>query len=59
MAEIHNSAKRMPVILSRENENLWLQGNDTAEFKSPQIELIAKALKNINIKNSLTLNHSK
>jgi putative SOS response-associated peptidase YedK len=26
MAEIHNSKKRMPLILEKENEDMWLQG---------------------------------
>ncbi|MCO5252263.1 MAG: SOS response-associated peptidase [Candidatus Kapabacteria bacterium] len=38
MREIHNSKKRMPVILDRANEQLWLSGQtDTLH----EIELIA------------------
>jgi putative SOS response-associated peptidase YedK len=31
MAEIHNNKRRMPIILTPENEKLWLQG-DTLEM---------------------------
>ena len=41
MAEIHNSKKRMPVILTKENENLWLVGNETDQFALPEINLKA------------------
>lgn len=41
MAEIHNNKKRMPVILTSENEKLWLHGTDVNEFFKPQIELKA------------------
>lgn len=44
MAKIHNSQKRMPVILTPSNENLWLNGNAIAEFVKPDIELIATAI---------------
>lgn len=41
MAEIHNNKKRMPVVLTRENEKQWLNGNDLVEFSIPEIELKA------------------
>lgn len=44
MKEIHNSKQRMPVILSPEQEQAWLQGNDLGAFKKPEIELLAKAM---------------
>lgn len=40
MSEIHNSKKRMPFILSRENEKSWLDG---CEVMPGDINLIAKA----------------
>lgn len=44
MAEIHNSRKRMPVILSREGEQAWLNGQN-----APQLEphLVAKNLEDL------------
>jgi putative SOS response-associated peptidase YedK len=41
MAEIHNSKKRMPVILTEENENNWLSGNSLNDFKSINTDLMA------------------
>ncbi|GAB4260643.1 MAG: SOS response-associated peptidase [Vicingaceae bacterium] len=41
MSEIHNSKKRMPVILTPENENAWLNGEDFAAFKNINIDLKA------------------
>jgi putative SOS response-associated peptidase YedK len=35
MAEIHNIKKRMPVILKREDESQWLQGESIAQFAFP------------------------
>jgi putative SOS response-associated peptidase YedK len=32
MAEIHNTKKRMPVILSKDQEENWLQGNLNSEI---------------------------
>lgn len=43
MAEIHNTKKRMPVILTPDNESLWLNGNDVMQFALPQIDLKARA----------------
>ena len=44
MSEIHNSKKRMPVILSRENENEWISGEAVLDFAYPEIDLVAKAI---------------
>ena len=41
MAEIHNSKKRMPVILTEENENDWLSGNPLNDFKGINTDLMA------------------
>ena len=45
MAEIHNTKKRMPVILTPENENGWLnETNNIEDFKSCNIDLKAIAV---------------
>ena len=44
MSEIHNSKKRMPVILTRENENEWMNGHAPMEFAHPKLELVATAI---------------
>ena len=41
MSEIHNTKKRMPVILTPENELAWLSGADKDLFKAPEINLRA------------------
>ncbi len=41
MREIHNTKKRMPVILTPENEQLWLQNAPIAQFAKVHIELCA------------------
>ncbi len=41
MAEVHNIKKRMPVILSPNNEQDWLEGADFKEFKKVDLDLIA------------------
>ncbi|MCF8362368.1 MAG: SOS response-associated peptidase [Prolixibacteraceae bacterium] len=41
MREIHNSKKRMPVILTPENESLWLQQDDVQLFRGVDIDLWA------------------
>lgn len=41
MAEIHNTKKRMPVILTPQKEKLWLRGNDVMQFAIPDIDLKA------------------
>lgn len=35
MNEIHNTKKRMPIILKNEHHNLWLQGDDYKQFAYP------------------------
>ena len=44
MSEIHNSKKRMPVILHPELEKEWLAGADTDPFKNCEMELKAVAV---------------
>jgi putative SOS response-associated peptidase YedK len=39
MSEIHNSKKRMPVILTLENEKAWLNNEPLENFKQTGIEL--------------------
>lgn len=42
MSEIHNTKKRMPVILKNEHHNLWLQGENYRDFAFPyQVKLSA------------------
>lgn len=41
MSEIHNTKKRMPVILTPENEQLWLQNAPLSQFAKVDIELCA------------------
>lgn len=41
MSEIHNSKKRMPLILTKENELEWLNGININEFKEVNIDLVA------------------
>jgi putative SOS response-associated peptidase YedK len=41
MSKIHNSKKRMPVIVSKENEKKWLEGDKINSF---DIELLATAV---------------
>ena len=52
MAEIHNTKKRMPIILTPENERDWLLGKPILDFAKPEIDL--KAIK-IGESNILTL----
>lgn len=47
MSEIHNTKKRMPVILNRKNEEDWLNGFSINEFVKPNIELIAEPLNDL------------
>ncbi len=42
MSEIHNTKQRMPVILTPENEEAWLKGEDFRSFARPDIALKAK-----------------
>ena len=44
MSEIHNSKKRMPVILTRENETEWINGQDIQDFAHPEVNFVAKAI---------------
>ncbi|WDO13069.1 SOS response-associated peptidase [Flavobacterium sp. WW92] len=45
MAEIHNTKKRMPVVLQRDEEKLWLDGDPLASYHSrKEIELIAEPI---------------
>jgi putative SOS response-associated peptidase YedK len=42
MAEIHNSKKRMPVVLGRDNEKNWLQGEPLDAFhRCPELQVTA------------------
>ncbi len=41
-AEIHNSKKRMPVILSPEREKDWLSGAEIMDFVKDEVELKAE-----------------
>jgi putative SOS response-associated peptidase YedK len=46
LSEIHNTKHRMPVVLKKEDEQSWLQGENYEDFKFPySCNLIAKALK--------------
>jgi putative SOS response-associated peptidase YedK len=42
MSQIHNSKKRMPVILTRDNEREWLNGQTVIDFAHPIVNLVAK-----------------
>jgi putative SOS response-associated peptidase YedK len=44
MREIHNSKKRMPVILTPENEQEWLDNQSLKEFESVNVELLASKM---------------
>ena len=41
MAEIHNIKKRMPIVLTPNNEQEWLNGEDIESFKKVNTPLIA------------------
>jgi putative SOS response-associated peptidase YedK len=41
MAKIHNTKKRMPLILTPENEKAWLEGADYHFFTHPKVDLMA------------------
>ena len=44
MAEIHNTKKRMPIILKPEDESKWLQHEPINNFAYPyEVNLVAKA----------------
>ena len=42
ISQIHNTKKRMPVILTPENEEKWLNGEEVDNFKHPKVELVAE-----------------
>lgn len=44
MSKIHNTKKRMPVILTEENKNDWLDGMDLKVFEFPEVALRATAI---------------
>ncbi len=44
MSEIHNTKKRMPVILTSKNENEWLSGKEITSFAKCDIELVAEKI---------------
>ncbi|HTO15503.1 MAG TPA: SOS response-associated peptidase family protein [Edaphocola sp.] len=48
MSEIHNIKKRMPLILTKENKGLWLEGGDLQDFYicDPQLKAISDDLPN-------------
>ena len=41
MSEIHNTKKRMPVILNQNQEQDWLRGEQVDNFIKPVVELKA------------------
>lgn len=41
MAKIHNIKKRMPLVLTPQNEKEWLAGADFEDFKKVDVKLIA------------------
>lgn len=45
MAEIHNTKRRMPVILKKEDEMVWLQNEDYKKFALPYtVDLFARSM---------------
>lgn len=42
MREIHNTKQRMPVILTPQNEEDWLHGQNIERFAHPEVELKAE-----------------
>ena len=44
LSEIHNSKKRMPIILTKDNEQAWLDNEPLENFKKMDIELKAVEL---------------
>lgn len=48
MADIHNTARRMPVVLKRNEESLWLGGEEALNFKNrKEVQLLAEPLDNL------------
>lgn len=49
MSVIHNSKKRMPVIIRKEDEQDWINGRDISEFSFPyQVNLVANICRDEN-----------
>lgn len=49
MSEIHNTKQRMPIILKKENEQDWLQGENYKDFAFPySCNLVATSLESNN-----------
>jgi putative SOS response-associated peptidase YedK len=44
MCKIHNSKKRMPVILTTKTQDNWLYGEVLENFKKPKVDLVATKL---------------
>jgi len=45
MSKIHNSKKRMPIVLKKEDRENWLSGNEILNFSFPYtVELEAKII---------------
>ncbi len=44
MSEIHNNKKRMPVILTPQNERDWLNGKSINDFMKCNLDLIANKI---------------
>ena len=44
MRKVHNSKMRMPVILTKQNEQQWLNGNNLNEFKDLPSEIVTQAI---------------
>ncbi len=52
MEQIHNSKKRMPLILSNESERHWLLGDSVENFKKIDVQLFANKISSNNSNNS-------
>lgn len=52
MEQIHNSKKRMPLILDKENEKHWLLGGSVENFKKIDVELFANKISSNNSDNA-------
>ncbi|SNR50876.1 SOS response associated peptidase (SRAP) [Lutibacter agarilyticus] len=49
MSEIHNTKQRMPIILKKQDEQNWLQGDNYKDFSFPySCDLVANSLKSNN-----------
>lgn len=50
MSEIHNTKQRMPVILKKQDEQHWLQGENYKNFAFPYgCNLVANSLEDKNL----------